>query len=302
MTELAQIIDQVEALQFDDVEAARKILRLFLLRDVGGGEKGSFGDALASLSVSRTEHRELACVIVRCLAISHLIPEANESNHIARNVVEISLGSLPDLCDFLGLSAAYQTYENFEILRGAHARICSILAPLKKEKTTLELFLASRHPIVQCLNYSAIKAYCAPFGLTEVTNKVEQIFSIIRRITTSDQFALNHQIKIFNDETDEGGNPVLKQAVQSEVPSLDTNSFAHLWQDGIFRVGSEREPQILQRCRVLVAAARTMRRGDVLTLDGLVANKHSPNLAAAEISPIINDFMRREFLAERDGR
>jgi hypothetical protein len=194
---LAEIIDQVEGLQSEDVQAARKLLRSFLLQKAHDDDK-SFGDALAGLSEASTEQRDLAPAIIRFLAVPQLIPEANESNHIARSVVEISLGSLPELCEFLGLSAAFQTYENFEILKGAHDRICALLSPLKRGSTTPEIFLGARHPIVQCLNHSAVKAYCAPFGLAEITNDVEQTFAIIRKITTSDQFALNHQIKLFN--------------------------------------------------------------------------------------------------------
>jgi hypothetical protein len=91
------------------------------------------------------------------------------------------------------------------------------------------------------------------------------------------------------------------QAILSEVSSLDTNSFAHLWQDGIYRIGPEREPFILQRCRVLVAAARTLRRGDALSLENLVSNKHAPTLTAPQILAVLNDFVRREVLLERDG-
>ena len=93
----------------------------------------------------------------------------------------------------------------------------------------------------------------------------------------------------------------VKQAITAGVCELDTNSFVHLWQDGIFRVGAEREPVILQRCRVLVAVARTLRRGHPITLESLLANKHSSQLLAPHIAAMINDFVRREVLVDCDG-
>ena len=90
-------------------------------------------------------------------------------------------------------------------------------------------------------------------------------------------------------------------AINRGVSELDTNSFAHLWQDGIFRVGAEREPYILQRCRVLVAAARTLRQGKPITLELLATNKHSTNLSGSEIAPIIHDFIRREVIREKES-
>jgi hypothetical protein len=111
----------------------------------------------------------------------------------------------------------------------------------------------------------------------------------------------NVYAKCLSEKDAEVTDTEVKQAIQSEVSSLDTNSFAHLWQDGIYRAGPEREPLILQRCRVLVAIARTMRRGEPIILQNLIANKHSAQLTSAEISAVLNDFIKREILVERGG-
>jgi hypothetical protein len=201
--ELAKIIDEIERLCSSDVDAAKKLLRKFLL-DQGSGEEGkSIGDALSSLARNSTEHRELAAALIRFLNIPGLIPEPNANNQIARSIVEIAKGSLPNLCEFLRMSGGAQTFQNFATLKGAHERICSILSPLQREETSLDIFLAARHPVVQCLNHSAVADYCSPFGLAGVVNKVEQTFSLIRKISTSDQISLNHHIKTFNDSVAE---------------------------------------------------------------------------------------------------
>ena len=199
MPELAQIIDEVERLYSDNIDAAKKLLREFLLEQSGREEGKSIGDALSTLMRTPTEHRELVAALIRFLNIPTLIPESNANNQIARSIVEVALGSQSDLCAYLGVSRSAQTYQNFAILRRAHERVCSLLSPLKCEQSSLEVFLTARHPIIQCLNHSAVMAYCTPFGLASVAGQIAQIFSLIRRISTSDQDALNHHIKAYND-------------------------------------------------------------------------------------------------------
>jgi hypothetical protein len=140
VSSLAETIDEVERLYPTDIVAARKLLRSHLFQESQSDEKGSFGDALAILARSKTEHRDLAAAVIRFLALPDLLPEPNAANRIARSVVEIATGSLPDLCDFLGISSSSQTYENFAILKGAHERISSLLAPLTRGKSSLESF------------------------------------------------------------------------------------------------------------------------------------------------------------------
>lgn len=85
------------------------------------------------------------------------------------------------------------------------------------------------------------------------------------------------------------------------VSALDSNSFAHLWQDGIFRSPAEREPDILRRGRVLVAAGRCLRKGLPLNLENILDNKGQTSLVESDVPPVLNDFVRRDVLQERDG-
>jgi hypothetical protein len=200
---VAQGIDRIEAIQSNDIEAARKSFRLLLFNSANSDEKGSIGDALALLVENKTLYRDLAAIVLRCLAIRNLVPENNPNNQIARSVVQLVSGSLPDLCEFVGLSQKLQTYESFAILQGTHARICALLTPLQLQQTTPELFLATRHPTIQSLHHSAVAAYCAPFGIAEAATRIEQIYSLIRKINTSDPAGLQHQIRIFITLVDE---------------------------------------------------------------------------------------------------
>jgi AAA+ ATPase superfamily predicted ATPase len=91
------------------------------------------------------------------------------------------------------------------------------------------------------------------------------------------------------------------KAIAAEVPKFDTNSFIHLWQDGIHKTIADRETDILRRCRVLVAVARTARRHQTINTENIISNKHSVLLSDAEVSPVLNDFAKRDVLREKDG-
>ncbi len=92
------------------------------------------------------------------------------------------------------------------------------------------------------------------------------------------------------------------RAIEQEVSTFGTNSFAHLWQDGVPKPTDEREPDILRRIRVLVSTARCMRLNIETTIENIILNKTSDNLSNSEIPAVLNDFVRREILIERDQR
>ena len=92
----------------------------------------------------------------------------------------------------------------------------------------------------------------------------------------------------------------VRRAIATEVLHFGDNWFAHLWQDGIYKAVADRAPDILRRRRVLVAIARAIERGQPLTLESIIANKHSTDLQDMEVLPVLNDFCRRDILRCRD--
>lgn len=91
------------------------------------------------------------------------------------------------------------------------------------------------------------------------------------------------------------------QALESEVSLLGANFFSHMWRDGISKPLGEQEPEILLRMRVLVAIARCVRRGLPCTPANIVEHRSSTTLSGTEIMAVLNDFVRREVLIERNG-
>lgn len=93
----------------------------------------------------------------------------------------------------------------------------------------------------------------------------------------------------------------VKSATDAAISSLGSNSFAHLWQDGVPRPSAEREPDILRRSRVLVATARCGRNGMPITAANVAASKASSSITENEILVVLNDFVTRGVLKEAPG-
>lgn len=94
----------------------------------------------------------------------------------------------------------------------------------------------------------------------------------------------------------------VRSAIAAQVPTFDTNAFAHLWQDGIHKLVGDREPDILRRCRTLVLVARAARRNLPITIENLLAQKHGLMLPDSEIVPVLHNFVGRSVLRENQGQ
>lgn len=92
----------------------------------------------------------------------------------------------------------------------------------------------------------------------------------------------------------------VRMATEAAISNLGSNSFAHLWQDGVPRPVSDREPDILRRTRVLVAAARCQRESIPLNVEN-VQSKKAASLTDLEVSSVLNDFVKRGVLSESAG-
>ncbi len=92
----------------------------------------------------------------------------------------------------------------------------------------------------------------------------------------------------------------VRDCLASNIRSFDVNSFAHLWMDGIHKPPSEREPDILRRSRALVALGRAVRRGGNVNLASILAGRDGIVLTDAEVTPVLNDFIKRGILRENN--
>lgn len=92
----------------------------------------------------------------------------------------------------------------------------------------------------------------------------------------------------------------VRDSVASNIQTFDVNSFAHLWMDGIHKPPAEREPDVLRRSRTLIALGRAVRRGGNVNLANILAGRDGIILADNEVSPVLNDFVKRGILRENN--
>ena len=90
------------------------------------------------------------------------------------------------------------------------------------------------------------------------------------------------------------------KAAERVVAALDTNAFAHYWRDGIRGDSNEVEIISLNRCRLLVAWARTARSRKTPTHESIRANVHSSSLPPGEVLPLLDDLYRRGVFRHKD--
>lgn len=83
------------------------------------------------------------------------------------------------------------------------------------------------------------------------------------------------------------------------LSELDTNSFAHLWKDGINFERDQAEVVELKRLRLLVSIGRSIREKKRHEED-IKIEAASSQLLEHEISPLISDFQRREIIYEKN--
>ena len=86
------------------------------------------------------------------------------------------------------------------------------------------------------------------------------------------------------------------KAAERMIDSLDINTFAHYWRDGIRGDSNDIEIVSLMRCRLLVAWARAARAGLPTTHENISRSLYSTLLPTSDVLPLLDDFCRRNVL------
>lgn len=197
-----------------DLENGRAVLRKWLIKKSGVSLAGkSTADAIASINPNPKAGGDPAKVLLRCLAVPGLVPPWNPANQLARHLVTLCEGALPDLCDFLRLDSSRQTYEKFSVLSHAHERIADLLSPLRAQYLGMESFLSSRKAIIPALNHSIIRSYGEPFRIGEVRRIIEIVYQKLDRVASL-------EATLSNDVADCRGIIVEGRALIRDTPTV----------------------------------------------------------------------------------
>jgi hypothetical protein len=107
--------------------------------------------------------------------------------------------------------------------------------------------------------------------------------------------------KAVNEKDAEITEVDVSAAVRELIGELDSNSFAHLWKDGIHESDRQKSEVFeLNRRRVLCACARVLRQRLSLTHETVSANRAGLQIDAGHVAGTLMDFSRRGVLVERN--
>ena len=92
------------------------------------------------------------------------------------------------------------------------------------------------------------------------------------------------------------------QAIVRTLNTIDVNSFAHYWADGIIEADHEQSKgRIVDRTRFLAAAAEALAQGEgIMSKDLLTERARSRGCTLASVDHLIREFLLRRILIEKD--
>jgi hypothetical protein len=166
-----------------ELSSATALFRAHLLSSLPTLPKGAtIGDAAAEIAKAPHLFQNEAAYFVRYLSVPDFLPPNNKANNLHRNIVSMVESNLVPLSNFFRLSEKKLTNEKIDVLVNVHSHILSILAPLRGAATEVTGILNARQAIFLCLNHSAVRSYCAAFGIAASRAHAEGIFNRFARL------------------------------------------------------------------------------------------------------------------------
>ena len=113
-----------------DEDAARQALRRYLFAAQGLSCEGSLADAIASMAQNPMHHNVPAAVVLRALSVPGVV-RTHASNNMARFVVQLIEGAMPDVSSLAKIGPKMQNFQKFEALEHVHRQGLDRLEPLR---------------------------------------------------------------------------------------------------------------------------------------------------------------------------
>jgi hypothetical protein len=176
------LLDSFErAVAAEDEETARQGLRRYLFALQGKPCDGSLADAITGLAERPVGHDIAAAVVLRALAVPGVV-RANASNGIARLVVQLVEGALPELPGLANIALKQQNFQKFAALENVHRLVLERLEPLRRPYSSVDSLLASKAEIMASLRHPLAKQYCRPYRVSEVSEAVDALIARVARV------------------------------------------------------------------------------------------------------------------------
>ena len=88
----------------------------------------------------------------------------------------------------------------------------------------------------------------------------------------------------------------IEEATRFALSNMGRNSFIHFWEDGIYPIGERFEEVLLQRKKMMVVLAETLRQHSKASWENIIVHAKKQNLPEPVVMIELDDFVRRQVL------
>jgi hypothetical protein len=176
------LLDSFErAIAAGQEETARQALREYLFAAQGLPCEGSLADAIEPMTQHPADYVAPAAVVLRALSVSGVV-RVNASNNMARYVVQLVEGALPELPSLANIAPKMQNFQKLEALEHVHRLVLDRLEPLRTPYSSVDSLLAGKAAIMGSLRYPLVRQYCRPYHVNEVAEAVDALIGKVARV------------------------------------------------------------------------------------------------------------------------
>lgn len=139
---------------------------------------------LGKVESATSNHRIVAILLIRSMAVDGLLPIDDEHNVIIRKILTIVESHTPELMKHCRVDKQ-QNYEKINIIKALHGTICAHYAALSEVTGTLNEIASQKSIILKCLRHNTFQGYLQPFNYVPIKTKLEAIVEGVDAVVNS---------------------------------------------------------------------------------------------------------------------
>ncbi|UZS67891.1 ATP-binding protein [Pseudomonas syringae] len=129
---------------------------------------------LGKVESATFNHRIVAILLIRCMAIDGLLPIDDEHNVIIRKILAIIESHTPELMKHCRVDRQ-QNFEKINIIKTLHGTICAHYSALSQVSGSLNEIASQKSLILKCLRHNTFQGYLQPFNYVPIKTKLEAL-------------------------------------------------------------------------------------------------------------------------------
>jgi hypothetical protein len=139
---------------------------------------------LGKVESGTTNHRIVAILLIRCMAIDGLLPIDDEHNLIIRKILAIIESHTPELMKHCRVDKQ-QNFEKINIIKTLHGTICAHYSALSQVSGSLNEIATQKSSILKCLRHNTFQGYLQPFNYVPIKTKLEALVESLDAVVNS---------------------------------------------------------------------------------------------------------------------